>query len=111
MIERSLFAFAIDRTGKGMEMAAPAAAWARFLRGKLFRGAGRPAAAKKETVQMAKDRFVKTYSQGALNITEIWVDRETGVNYVFHASGNAGGLTPLLDREGKPVVTSVYDEE
>ena len=60
---------------------------------------------------MAKDRFVKTYSQGALNITEIWVDRETGVNYVFHASGNAGGLTPLLDREGKPVVTPVYDEE
>ena len=60
---------------------------------------------------MAKDRFVKTYSQGALNITEIWVDRETGVNDVFHASGNAGGLTPLLDRQGKPVVTAVYDEE
>ena len=60
---------------------------------------------------MEKDRFVKIYNQGALNITEIWVDRETGVNYVFHASGNAGGLTPLLDREGKPVVSSVYDEE
>lgn len=57
------------------------------------------------------DRFIKLYSQGTLNITEIWVDRETGVNYIFHASGNAGGLTPLLDREGKPVVTSVYDEE
>lgn len=61
---------------------------------------------------MAKDdRFVKTYGQGTLNITEIWVDRETGVNYVFHASGNAGGLTPLLDREGKPVITAVSDEE
>lgn len=57
------------------------------------------------------DRFIKIYSQGTLNITEIWVDRETGVNYIFHASGNAGGLTPLLDREGKPVVTFVYDEE
>ena len=57
------------------------------------------------------DRFIKIYSQGTLNITEIWVDRETGVNYIFHASGNAGGLTPLLDREGKPVVTSGYDEE
>ena len=32
---------------------------------------------------------------------EIWVDRETGVNYVFHASGYAGGMTPLLDRDGK----------
>ena len=57
---------------------------------------------------MAKDRFVKIYNQGTLNITEIWVDRETGVNYVFHASGYAGGLTPLLDRQGNPVVTAVY---
>lgn len=60
---------------------------------------------------MAKDRFVKTYSQGTLNITEIWVDRETGVNYMVHAGGYAGGLTPLLDREGNPVVTTVYEEE
>ena len=60
---------------------------------------------------MAKDRFVKIYGQGTLNVTEIWVDRQTGVNYVFHASGNAGGLTPLLDREGKPVRTPVYEEE
>ena len=59
---------------------------------------------------MAKnDRFEKTYSQGKLTITEIWVDRETGVNYVFHASGYAGGLTPLLDREGKPVITTVIN--
>ena len=58
---------------------------------------------------MAKtdDRFVKTYSQGAMNISEIWVDKQTGVNYLFHASGYAGGLTPLLNRDGTPVVTSV----
>ena len=64
---------------------------------------------------MAKtdDRFVKTYSQGAMNISEIWVDKQTGVNYLFHASGYAGGLTPLLNQDGTPVVTSVprdYDE-
>ena len=53
------------------------------------------------------ERFIKTYSQGTLTVTEIWVDRETGVNYVFHASGYAGGLTPLLDREGKPVIMAV----
>ena len=57
---------------------------------------------------MAKnDRFEKVYSQGALSTIEIWVDRETGVNYIFRQSGNAGGLTPLLDREGKPVVSTV----
>ena len=56
---------------------------------------------------MKEKRFIKTYSQGGLSAIEIWVDRETGVNYVFHQSGYAGGLTPLLDRDGKPVITSV----
>ena len=59
---------------------------------------------------MAKnDRFEKVYSQGSMNITEIWVDKETGVNYVFHKSGYAGGITPLLDREGKPIITAVVN--
>ena len=58
---------------------------------------------------MAKtsDRFEKVYSQGAMNVTEIWVDRETGVNYMYHVSGYSGGLTPLLDKEGKPVVSPI----
>lgn len=60
---------------------------------------------------MAKEeRFEKVYSQGAMNITEIWVDKYTGVNYVFHHSGYAGGMTPLLDRDGKPVITTVGDK-
>ena len=58
---------------------------------------------------MAKERFVKVYSQGTMNITEIWVDTETGVNYVWRKEGYAGGLTPLLDKEGKPVVTPVAE--
>ena len=59
---------------------------------------------------MAKnDRFEKVYSQGSLSVMEIWVDKETGVNYVFHASGYAGGMTPLLDRDGKPVVSPVIN--
>ena len=41
--------------------------------------------------------------------TEIWVDRETGVNYVFHAAANAGGMTPLLDREGKLVISPIVN--
>jgi hypothetical protein len=56
---------------------------------------------------MAKDkRFEKIYSQGAGSM-EIWVDKETGVNYLYHASGYAGGLTVLLDSEAKPVVTPI----
>ena len=54
---------------------------------------------------MAKNtRFEKVYTQGAVNVTEILVDKDTGVNYLYHVSGYSGGLTPLLDREGKPVI-------
>ena len=61
---------------------------------------------------MAEKRFVKVYDDGAFGSNEIWVDRETGVNYLFHQSGYAGGLTPLLKPDGTPVVTPVskYDE-
>lgn len=59
---------------------------------------------------MAKyERFEKVYSQGSLTTMEVWVDRETGVNYLFHASGYAGGMTPLLDREGKPVISPLLN--
>ena len=62
---------------------------------------------------MAKkeNRFEKVYSQSGLSAgtMEIWVDRETGVNYQFRASGYGGGLTVLLDRDGNPVVSSVLN--
>ena len=34
----------------------------------------------------------------------ILLDRETGVQYLFVQSGHAGGLTPLLGADGKPLV-------
>lgn len=51
------------------------------------------------------DRFRKVYHQGVVAVVEIWVDTVTGVNYIFHRDGYAGGLTVLLDSEGNPVVT------
>ena len=56
---------------------------------------------------MSEKRFEKVYAQGAIVVMEIWVDKETGVNYLYHYSGYSGGLTPLLDREGKPIITTV----
>ena len=56
---------------------------------------------------MAKEkRFERIYSQ-SMGSMEIWVDKETGVNYLYRQSGYAGGLTVLLDKDGKPVITSV----
>lgn len=54
-------------------------------------------------------RFEKIYTQGAMTTMEIWVDKETGVNYLFHACGTAGGMTPLLDRDGKPIVSPIMN--
>ena len=56
-------------------------------------------------------RFVKIYSQGFVGTTEIWVDTQTGVNYLYHQSGYGGGLTVLMDREGKPVVSALPVQE
>ena len=56
---------------------------------------------------MAKEkRFEKVYSQDLGSIS-VFVDKETGVNYLWISGGYSGGLTPLLDRDGKPVVTPV----
>ena len=63
---------------------------------------------------MAKEkRFIKAYSQSSFSDGEfaVFVDKETGVNYLFHQSGHAGGMTPLLDRDGNPVITTVLPEE
>lgn len=61
---------------------------------------------------MKEKRFKKIYNQGTIDNIEIWVDTETGVNYMFKSAGYAGGLTPLLDANGKVIVTrDIYEEK
>lgn len=55
-----------------------------------------------------KDRFEVIYKEvhsAGLEKRIIYVDRETGVNYLYVQIGYGGGMTPLLDAGGKPVVT------
>ena len=58
---------------------------------------------------MVKERFVEVYNQGIVNVARIIVDTETGVNYLLgsHNKANGTGLTVLVDRDGKPIVTPV----
>lgn len=56
-----------------------------------------------------KKRFIVTYSEN-MGGNQILVDTHTGVNYFFHCS-SSGGLTPLLDSSGKPIVTPVLPED
>ncbi len=55
---------------------------------------------------MAKNekRFLRIHTDGAFSGSEIWVDTQTGVQYFFHASGYAAGMTVLVDAEGKPIL-------
>lgn len=56
---------------------------------------------------MAKkdSRFVKVLEDsGFISSSEIWVDTQTGVQYLFHFDGSAAGLTVLVDAEGKPLL-------
>ncbi|KIR03842.1 hypothetical protein P261_02657 [Lachnospiraceae bacterium TWA4] len=56
---------------------------------------------------MAKEkRFEEVFKQGSefSEIHKIIVDKETGVNYLVWKSGYAGGITPLLDSDGKPII-------
>lgn len=41
-------------------------------------------------------RFIRVHKEYVFAVgTEIIVDRETGVNYLYHTNGNSGGLTVL----------------
>ena len=58
---------------------------------------------------MKKDkRFELVYDEGSSlsddGLRKVFVDKETGVCYLTWKSGYAGGITPLLDSEGKPVI-------
>ena len=60
-----------------------------------------------------EDRFIKTVVDGgglSDNYMAIYVDKKTGVNYLFSAYGNAGGMCVLVDRDGKPIVTPIREE-
>ncbi len=60
---------------------------------------------------MSKEkRFIRTHSE-SFGSNEIWVDKETGVSYFYHNGGYAGGLTPLLDASGKPIITPITKDE
>ena len=58
-------------------------------------------------------RFIVTYTQSGFTSpsVQILVDKVTGVNYIYAASGYSGGITPLLKADGTPVITPIRDQE
>jgi hypothetical protein len=54
---------------------------------------------------MAKERrFIMGKNEGSIEGAKIITDSVTGVQYLFAYAGYAGGLTTLVDQNGKPLV-------
>ena len=52
-------------------------------------------------------RFIKILKESSVTQTiEIILDTETGVNYMYVSAGSGRTITPLLDEEGKVVISS-----
>lgn len=50
-------------------------------------------------------RFIKVEEGGGyFGGNEVWVDTQTGVQYLYHFAGQSGGLTVLVDAEGRPLL-------
>ena len=63
---------------------------------------------------LREDRFKKNLvDSGGMTEArfEVYVDRKTGVNYLFACSGYAGGLCVMVDRDGKPIVSPLPVED
>ena len=57
-------------------------------------------------------RFIKVFREGSLTESiEVLLDTETGVNYLYISAGYGMGITPLLDEEGKVVVSNQREIE
>lgn len=58
------------------------------------------------TAEDVDDRFMDVYSQfdGVYGDVHIIVDRETGVMYLLNDIANGGGVTVMVDENGKPMI-------
>ena len=59
------------------------------------------------------NRFIVVLKEGSAlkdeGLRQILVDKETGVNYFVVKSGYGLGITPMLDKDGKPIITNIDD--
>ena len=63
-----------------------------------------------EETPNGEDRFIeiRTDDSAIGSWTDIYVDKETGVMYLFVKNGYGGGLTVMVDEDGKPLI---WDEQ
>ncbi|MBQ1965229.1 MAG: xylan 1,4-beta-xylosidase [Clostridia bacterium] len=57
--------------------------------------------------QKKEKRFLIKKENGG---TFLFIDKKTGVNYLYVQTGYSGGLTVLVDAMGNPIVTPITEE-
>lgn len=69
-------------------------------------GCGSTTVGTTETSPNGEDRFIeiRTDDSAIGSWTDIYVDKETGVMYLFVKNGYGGGLTVMVDENGKPLI-------
>ena len=59
---------------------------------------------------MGSRRFEITETAGSVKGFYVVVDRETGVNYLVAKFGTGGGICPLIDKDGKPIISEYQSQ-
>lgn len=59
-----------------------------------------------------KNRFVITeiYSDGIHAVNKVLVDKQTKVQYLLHQEGSTMSICPLIQADGKPVLSDMIEE-
>ena len=62
-------------------------------------------------LKLKEKRFeiITKETMGLTRETAILRDKVTGICYLYHAAGYGGGLTPLLDKNGNPIIDTGYE--
>lgn len=69
----------------------------------MFVGCGRKNDVIKTTELDSRFKIINDTNDG-LGYSQIIVDTETGVMYLFRGEGYRGGLTVMVDADGKPLI-------
>lgn len=62
---------------------------------------------------MKKEKRFEVLAEESVGLTRSYTiikDTQTGVQYLFFGNGYGGGLTPLLDKDGNPIIDKPAEE-
>ena len=71
----------------------------------VYRGNGKETTDFSVNIQESGVYTIIVEARHAKGTIHVQLEEETGVNYLYVQNGYSGGLTPMMDADGKPVIT------